>query len=53
MKVPLGSLAKMEVKEERLYTIESQPPELHDLPPRCSFSPPVFFVVRPFRVVQY
>ena len=38
-KALLGSLPKMEVKEERLYTIEGQPPELHDLPPGCSFSP--------------
>lgn len=38
-KALLGSLPKMEVKEERLYTIEGQPPELHALPPGCSFSP--------------
>ena len=38
-KALLGSLPKMDVKEERLYTIEGQPPELHDLPPGCSFSP--------------
>ena len=38
-KALLGSLPKMGVKEERLYTIEGQPPELHDLPPGCSFSP--------------
>jgi len=38
-KALLGSLPKMEIKEERLYTIEGQPPELHHLPPGCSFSP--------------
>jgi oligopeptide/dipeptide ABC transporter ATP-binding protein len=38
-KALLGSLPKMDVKEERLYTIEGQPPELHALPPGCSFSP--------------
>ena len=38
-KALLGSLPKMDVKKERLYTIEGQPPELHDLPPGCSFSP--------------
>jgi dipeptide transport system ATP-binding protein len=38
-KALLGSLPKMDVKEERLYTIEGQPPDLHALPPGCSFSP--------------
>ena len=38
-KALLGSLPKMDVKEEKLYTIEGQPPELHDLPPGCRFSP--------------
>lgn len=37
-KALLGSLPKMEIKQERLYTIEGQPPELHALPPGCSFS---------------
>ena len=35
----LNSLPKMEVKVDRLYSIEGQPPELHALPPGCSFSP--------------
>jgi oligopeptide/dipeptide ABC transporter ATP-binding protein len=35
----LNSLPKMEVKVDRLYSIEGQPPELHTLPPGCSFSP--------------
>jgi len=35
----LNSLPKMEVKVDRLYSIEGQPPELHALPLGCSFSP--------------
>ena len=35
----LGSLPDMEKRVRRLYSIEGQPPELHDLPPGCSFSP--------------
>jgi oligopeptide/dipeptide ABC transporter ATP-binding protein len=35
----LNSLPRMEVKVDRLYSIEGQPPELHALPPGCSFSP--------------
>jgi oligopeptide/dipeptide ABC transporter ATP-binding protein len=35
----LNSLPKMNVKVDRLYSIEGQPPELHDLPPGCSFAP--------------
>lgn len=38
-KALLGSLPKMDVKEDRLYAIEGQPPELHCLPPGCSFAP--------------
>lgn len=34
----LNSLPKMEVKVDRLYSIEGQPPELHALPPGCSFA---------------
>ena len=34
----LNSLPRMEVKVDRLYSIEGQPPELHALPPGCSFS---------------
>ena len=35
----LNSLPRMEVKVDRLYSIEGQPPELHALPPGCSFAP--------------
>jgi oligopeptide/dipeptide ABC transporter ATP-binding protein len=35
----LESLPKMEVKVDKLYSIEGQPPELHSLPPGCSFAP--------------
>lgn len=35
----MNSLPKMEVKVDRLYSIEGQPPELHSLPPGCSFAP--------------
>lgn len=35
----LESLPKMDVKVEQLYSIEGQPPELHALPPGCSFAP--------------
>jgi peptide/nickel transport system ATP-binding protein/oligopeptide transport system ATP-binding protein len=35
----LNSLPKMEEKVEKLYSIEGQPPELHALPPGCSFAP--------------
>lgn len=35
----LNSLPKMEVKMDKLYSIEGQPPELHALPPGCSFAP--------------
>jgi oligopeptide/dipeptide ABC transporter ATP-binding protein len=35
----LNSLPKVYKKEERLNTIEGQPPELHALPPGCSFAP--------------
>lgn len=38
-KALLGSLPKMEERQEKLYTIEGQPPELHALPPGCSFAP--------------
>ncbi len=38
-KALLGSLPKIYEREERLSTIEGQPPELHDLPQGCSFSP--------------
>jgi len=35
----LNSLPKIEVKVDKLYSIEGQPPELHALPPGCSFAP--------------
>jgi oligopeptide/dipeptide ABC transporter ATP-binding protein len=34
----LNSLPKMEEKVDKLYSIEGQPPELHALPPGCSFA---------------
>ena len=42
----LNSLPKMEVKADRLYSIEGQPPELHALPPGCSFSPRCPYVMK-------
>jgi len=41
-KALLGSLPKIYEREDRLNTIEGQPPELHALPPGCSFSPRCF-----------
>ncbi|MEC9309094.1 MAG: ABC transporter ATP-binding protein [Chloroflexota bacterium] len=35
----LDSVPKMEVDVERLYSIEGQPPTLHDLPQGCPFAP--------------
>ena len=35
----IQSVPKMEVKEERLYSIPGQPPALWDLPGGCSFAP--------------
>lgn len=35
----IQSVPKMEVKEERLYSIPGQPPALWDLPQGCSFAP--------------
>ena len=35
----LESVPKMEVDVERLYSIEGQPPTLHDLPQGCPFAP--------------
>ena len=34
----LASVPKMEEDVDRLYSIEGQPPELHDLPAGCSFA---------------
>ncbi len=33
------SLPKLEVKVDRLYSIEGQPPDLYNMPPGCSFAP--------------
>ena len=35
----MNSLPKMEERVEELYSIEGQPPELHNLPPGCTFAP--------------
>ena len=35
----LASLPKLDEKEDRLYSIEGQPPRLYDLPVGCSFAP--------------
>ena len=35
----LASVPKMEEDVEKLYSIEGQPPTLHDLPPGCPFAP--------------
>ena len=35
----MSSLPKMEVKQDKLYAIEGQPPDLLNLPPGCSFAP--------------
>jgi oligopeptide/dipeptide ABC transporter ATP-binding protein len=35
----MNSLPKMGKKVEKLYSIEGQPPDLHTLPPGCSFAP--------------
>ena len=34
----MASVPKMEEDVDRLYSIEGQPPTLHDLPPGCSFA---------------
>jgi oligopeptide/dipeptide ABC transporter ATP-binding protein len=34
----LGSVPKMEEDVERLFSIDGQPPTLHDLPPGCAFA---------------
>jgi oligopeptide/dipeptide ABC transporter ATP-binding protein len=34
----LASVPKMEEDVDRLYSIEGQPPTLHDLPPGCAFA---------------
>lgn len=35
----LASVPKLEEDVEKLYSIEGQPPTLHDLPPGCPFAP--------------
>ncbi|MBI2910386.1 MAG: ABC transporter ATP-binding protein [Chloroflexi bacterium] len=35
----MKSLPKLECKTDRLFSIEGQPPALHNLPPGCSFAP--------------
>lgn len=35
----MKSLPKLECKTDRLFSIEGQPPTLHNLPPGCSFAP--------------
>ena len=35
----LSSVPRMEEDVDRLYSIEGQPPTLHDLPPGCPFAP--------------
>jgi oligopeptide/dipeptide ABC transporter ATP-binding protein len=41
----LASVPKMEEDVARLYSIEGQPPTLHDLPPGCPFAPRCPYVV--------
>jgi peptide/nickel transport system ATP-binding protein len=38
-KALMDSIPRMEVKVDRLYSIEGQPPDLRNLPPGCSFAP--------------
>lgn len=38
-KALMDSLPKMDVKVDRLFSIEGQPPDLRNLPPGCSFAP--------------
>ena len=44
-KALLGSVPKLEVKSERLYSIEGQPPSLYNLPDGCRFAPRCPFVM--------
>jgi oligopeptide/dipeptide ABC transporter ATP-binding protein len=41
----LASVPKMEEDVDRLYSIEGQPPTLHDLPPGCAFAARCPYVV--------
>ena len=46
----LASVPKMEEEVDRLYSIEGQPPTLHDLPPGCSFADRCPYVMERCRV---
>ncbi len=41
----LASVPKLEEDVDRLYSIEGQPPTLHDLPPGCPFAPRCQYVM--------
>ena len=41
----LASVPKLEEDVDRLYSIEGQPPALHDLPPGCPFAPRCQYVM--------
>ncbi len=41
----LASVPKMDEDVDRLYSIEGQPPTLHDLPPGCPFAPRCQYVM--------
>ena len=41
----LASVPKLEEDVDRLYSIEGQPPLLHDLPPGCPFAPRCQYVM--------
>ena len=46
----LASVPRMEEDVDRLYSIEGQPPTLHDLPPGCSFADRCQYVMDRCRV---
>ena len=45
----LASVPKLEEDVARLYSIEGQPPTLHDLPPGCPFAPRCQYVMEQCR----
>ena len=45
----LASVPKLEEDVDRLYSIEGQPPALHDLPPGCPFAPCCQYVMEQCR----
>lgn len=45
----LASVPKLEEDVDRLYSIEGQPPALHDLPPGCPFAPRCAYVMEQCR----